>query len=157
MLLWLALACEPAPDDVAPVRVGPCQPGGEPTLDLAHGDDPWNVDPVALLVGIPPQGGSPYTRVPLRARDLDLADGGSVIIEISGRDGGEYLGGITLRSGWVCANAGDDADHWVTTEFHARFDGFSVGQLAGQAVFIDAYVTDADRVASWHGEGFLTD
>jgi len=133
----------------------PCAVRGEPTLDVAHAVDPWGLDDAEIGCGIPPQGGAPYARFRLRIGDLALDDGATVTVTVTDLDTGEALGGTELVMGFVCSNVGDDADHWVGSEVHARFDGYSVEELLGRHVQVVASVATDDDLVTTSGTGTL--
>lgn len=141
--------------DTGPGYDVPCAVRGEPALDVAHATDPWGLDEAAIGCGIPPQGGAPYARFRLRIANLDLSDGGEVAVTVTDLDTGEDLGGATLVTGFVCSNVGDDADHWVGSEVHARFDGYTVDELLGRRVQVVTSVTATDTVVTTSGTGTL--
>jgi len=134
----------------------PCAVRGEPELEVAHALDPWGLDEAAIGCGIPPQGGAPYARFRLRIANLDLSDGGTVAVTLTDRDSGEALGAAELTMGFVCANVGDDADHWLGSEVHARFDGYQVDELIGRRVEVTASVEGDGQQVVATGTGTLS-
>jgi hypothetical protein len=141
--------------DTGPGYDVPCAIDGPAYLDVAHALDGWGLDETEIGCGIPPQGGAPYARFRLRIGDLDLSDGGTVQLRLTDRDSGEQLGGAELPMGFVCANVGDDADHWVGSEVHARFDGFTVEELLGRRVAVEATVVSDTESVTTSGTGTL--
>lgn len=142
--------------DTGPGYDVPCAVRGEPTLDVAHATEPWGLDEASIGCGIPPQGGAPYARFRLRVGNLPLSDGAEVEVSVVDLDSGETLGGASLAMGFVCSNVGDDADHWVGSEVHARFDGFTVDELLGRHVQVVTSVTAGDTLVTTSGTGTLS-
>jgi len=163
-VLILAAACTDEPSsssptgtvDTGPTYDIPCAVRGEPALDVAHATDPWGLDEAAIGCGIPPQGGAPYARFRTRTRNLDLSDGGAVAFELVDLDTNEVIGGAALTMGFVCANVGDDADHWVGGEVHARFDGYTVEELLGRQVVVTATLEGDGQTVTAEGTGTLS-
>lgn len=144
-------------DDTGVPPNSPCPPAVEATLDLAHADEPWGIEGAELGCGIPPQGGAPYTRVRVRVHGTRaVANGAEIDIVATDAATGELLGGANRTAGFVCANVGDNADHWVTSEVHLRYDGFSVDDLLGREVELSATVSAGTSTATAHGHGVLT-
>lgn len=143
--------------DTGPGYDVPCPTTASPTLELAHADDPWGIEGVELGCGIPPQGGAPYTRLQVRVSGSEaLTDGAQIEVVAEDAETGELLGSTAVTAGFVCANVGDNADRWVTSEVHLRYDGFSVEGLVGREVELSASVTAGSTVITTHGWGTLT-
>lgn len=161
LFLLLSGACAveapgPPGDDTGASYDVPCPPTSEPTLELAHADDPWGIEGRELGCGIPPQGGAPYTRLQVRVTGSDrFAAAAEVEIVATDALTGEVLGAASRMAGFICANVGENADSWVTSEVHLRYDGFSVESLVGREVELSASVSAGSSVVTTHGWGTL--
>jgi len=132
----------------------PCYPHGPPRLDVGEGAEGWGIDGIDIITGIPPQGGAPYARFRVRVANLELSDGAEVLVHLYDRDD-VLVGHVEVMSGFVCANVGDNADHWVTPEVHARFDGLELLELHEVPVRIEASVVGLEESVVASGEGTL--
>ena len=132
----------------------PCAPSGPPRLDVGEGPEGWGIDGIEIETGIPPQGGAPYARFRVRVAHVDLSDGAEVAVQLFDSEDA-WIGGAEVMARFVCANVGDNADHWVTPEVHVRFDGRTLEALDGVPVRIEASVTGEDASLEHAGSGQL--
>jgi hypothetical protein len=85
-------------------------------------------------VGIPPQGGAPYTAFGIVVSGELGAD---TVLQVTGdvRDaGGTILGTVEQNTSVICANAGPWAGRWYGGEAHIRYWGLGLQALDGLAV-----------------------
>ncbi len=122
----------------------PCYPHGDPALEVGEGSEGWGIDDIDITCGIPPQGGAPYARFRVRVANLDLHEGADVQVDLFDPDSEERLGTASVPAGFVCANVGENADHWVTPEVHVRFDGIDLLDLHEVPVRIEASVVGVE-------------
>ncbi len=133
----------------------PCYPHGAPRLDVGEGVEGWGIEGIDVSCGIPPQGGAPYARFRIRVANLDLSDGGEVVVGLTDADTDERIGTASVPVGFVCANVGDNADHWVTPEVHVRFDDVDLLDLHEIPVRIEAKVIGVEGSVALTGDGTL--
>jgi len=133
----------------------PCYPHGDPTLEVGEGGEGWGIDGVAIETGIPPQGGAPYARFRVRVANLDLHEGADVRVDLFTAGSDMQLGTVAVAAGFVCANVGENADHWVTPEVHVRFDGADLLDLHEVPVDIEASVVGVEGSVARSGDGVL--
>lgn len=100
--------------------------------DLSLGGDLW--------VGLPPQGGAPYTPLRLRVSGPGaFYDGVNVDIDVT--EEGTLLAETSLPMRLVCANVGENAGHWVGAEVHLRWFGLALDELAARNVRVTVSVS----------------
>ncbi|MEQ1502444.1 MAG: hypothetical protein ABMB14_09440 [Myxococcota bacterium] len=98
-----------------------------------HGDYGEFADGADLWCGNPPQGGAPYSPFKLRLSGPDEV-GEGIAVEMTATDAatGEELAYTTLTMGLTCANVGENAGHWVGSEAHLRYGGWTLDALDGR-------------------------
>ncbi|MFM2163078.1 MAG: hypothetical protein RLZZ383_2590 [Pseudomonadota bacterium] len=106
-------------------------------------------------VGIPPQGGAPYTAFGIV---VDGALGDDTLLEVTGdvRDAdGTVLGTVEQNTSVLCANAGPWSGRWYGGEAHIRYWGLALSTLDSKPVEVQLSV-GRGGVAIASVEGALT-
>ncbi|MBX2803392.1 MAG: hypothetical protein KTR31_37270 [Myxococcales bacterium] len=142
-LLVGLVACDEPP----PVPPGhPCD-ADTTALDAAppRGEFGDLVDGSALWCAIPPQGGAPYSPFRVRVQGPEaLSEGVWLSMTAVDRDDGEELAYTDLNMGVTCANVGDSAGFWVSSEAHMRYSGWALDELDGRRARIELHAESLD-------------
>ena len=142
LLLGFATACEAEPEPPALACAA-----GEPVVELATRAVGYGelADGESIECGIPPQGGAPYSAFLVRAAGLNQGDLGlGVELVAVDADTGEELGVADYDQRMVCANAGNSAGYWVSSELHLRYNGWALEELEGRTVELVTRVVGED-------------
>jgi hypothetical protein len=115
------------------------------------------VDGTSIFIGLPPQGGSPFTPLQLRVSGMSQNnDGLDVRLVGVDKETGELLGQAEYNHRFFCSNVGVNEGYWVTSELHMRYPGWSLEELQDREIelVIQTTNTDGDTVDA-HIEGVL--
>jgi hypothetical protein len=134
-MLLLLVACSPGG---GPLFDDPCDPGGDPTLEIGTGAYEYeDLEPdgtVELVHG--PQGGY-HVLVGLAATNIDV-EGGTASGVLTGTIGGEMLAESSPWLGFRCNAAAGELQTWGTFLIYDA----QPEDLDGKTTTIDAEVTD---------------
>ncbi|MEM6926686.1 MAG: hypothetical protein AAF602_07155 [Myxococcota bacterium] len=97
----------------------------------------------AFWVGIPPQGGAPYTPFRVRISGPDAMFDG-VDVEVRVTEGDALVAENVVPKGLTCANVGENAGRWVGSEVHLRYYGLELAELDGRDVEVEVTIVGGE-------------